>query len=103
MVEKIDAERNLLGNKLTPITEESFKSWLIERKKKLDKQRKERIEAENKALGLGNNKRYTGRELFSRQANLFTDAEDAIEVYEKDLNVEIDEELYEDEELPDFD
>jgi hypothetical protein len=48
LVEKIDAERNLLGAKLTPITEESFKAWLVDRKKKLDKQRKERIEAENK-------------------------------------------------------
>ncbi len=45
----------------------------------------------------------TGRELFSKQANLFTDAEDALEVYEKDLNADIEEDLYEDEELPDFD
>jgi hypothetical protein len=37
LVEKIDIERNQLGNKLTPITEESFKGWLVERKKKLDK------------------------------------------------------------------
>lgn len=46
----------------------------------------------------------TGRELFSKQANLFTDADDAIEVYEKEENLEIEEELFEDEEeLPDFD
>lgn len=34
---------------------------------------------------------------------MFTDAEDAIEVYEKEENLEIEEELFEDEELPDFD
>ncbi len=45
----------------------------------------------------------SGRELFSKQANLFTDAEDAIEVYEKDDHMDIEEELFEDEELPDFD
>ena len=88
---------------MTPITEEGFKSWLVERKKKLDKQRRERVEAENRLLGLGNNKRMSGRELFSKQANLFTDADDAIEVYEKDNNMDIEEDLFEDEELPDFD
>lgn len=56
---------------------------MVERKRKLDKQRKERIESENKLLGLANNKRMSGRELFFKQANLFTDAEDALEVYEK--------------------
>ncbi len=46
----------------------------------------------------------TGRELFTKQANLFTDAEDAIEVYEKEENLDIEEELFEEEEeLPDFD
>lgn len=103
LVEKIDKERNQLGNKLTPITEENFKAWIAQRKKKLDKQRKERIEAENQSLGLGNNKRMSGRELFTKQANLFTDAEDAVEVYEKDENLDIEEDLFEDEELPDFD
>ena len=54
-------------------------------------------------LGHGNTKKLSGRELFAQQEGLFADAEDAMADYQKEELAEVDEENYEDEELPEFD
>lgn len=44
----------------------------------------------------------SGKELFEKKKQLFTDADDAVDEYKRDDNVEIDQEAFEDEELPDL-
>lgn len=44
----------------------------------------------------------SGRELFECKNQLFTDADGAVDEYKRDENVEIDQDAFEDEELPDF-
>lgn len=44
----------------------------------------------------------TGRELFENKQNLFQDADDAFDEYKKEENVDIDENAFDDEELPDL-
>lgn len=68
----------------------------------LVKDRKKRIEQELKDLGIKNTKGMSGRELFENKNQLFTDAEGACDDYKRDENVEIDQDAFEDEELPEF-
>jgi hypothetical protein len=106
LIEKIDDEREKLSTlKLTPITQELFFGWLEKRKIQKDKERKERIEEDLKELGIKSTNKPTGRELFEKKAEIFKDADDAIDIYERDnhQNMEIDDEAFgEEEELPDF-
>ncbi len=103
-IQRIDEERDKLDEKaLTPVTSEKFKAWLKKRKIRLDKERQVRIDQDFKELGIKTNKKkLTGKELFLKKQQIFKDAEDAMEVYAKEENVEIDQEAFEDEELPNF-
>lgn len=44
----------------------------------------------------------SGKELFENKNQLFDDAEGAMDDYKRDENVEIDQDAFEDEELPDL-
>lgn len=102
VIDKIDEQRGKLDqNKLTPITEERFQKWLAKRKIIKDKERLARIEKDLKEMGIKNLKGMTGKELFEKKSGLFKDAEGAIDEYKKE-EVEIDENAFEDEELPDL-
>ena len=53
-------------------------------------------------MGIKNTKGMSGKELFENKNYLFTDAEGACDDYIRDENVEIDQDAFEDEELPEF-
>lgn len=103
VIDKIDNDRNQLdAEKLTPVTEERFFAWLAKRKVTKEKERQKRIDEDFKEMGIKQSKGMTGRELFEKKQNLFKDAEDAFDEYKKEENVEIDENAFDDEELPDL-
>jgi hypothetical protein len=123
IIAEIDEQRDRLSAKtLTPVTEESFMKWLEGRKIRRDKERAEKTKEELKKMGVKTKKNITGRELFDREKDLFADADDAVEEYEReeevpqpededaekekqdgqDANVNVDAELFADEEVPDF-
>ena len=103
MIDDLDQQRDKLDQqKLKPITKEIFDDWLTKRTLVLEKDRKERIMQELKELGIKNTKGMSGKELFENKQQLFTDMEGAVDEYKRDENVEIDQDAFEDEELPDF-
>lgn len=102
LAQKIDAERDKLdGKKLTPVTKELFDKWLKKRRERLEKARKERINAELKSMGFNIKKKATGRELFEKDNKIFKDDEGAVGEYEREEQVDVDEDVFGDEELPD--
>ena len=104
IAQQIDAERDKLdGKKLTPVTKELFFKWLKKRQQRLAKDRKDRIQEDLKEKGYNIKKKLvTGRELFEKDKTLFTDADDAVGEYEREEQVDVDENVFGDEELPDF-
>lgn len=103
VVDKIDnAREKLEGKKLTPVTKEKFDEWLKIRKERLDKERKVKVAEELKDMGVKAKKGLTGRELFEKDADIFADAEDAVDEYEREDNVAVDMDAFGDEDLPDF-
>ena len=103
VVDKIDKARDKLeGKKLTPVTKEKFEEWLKVRKARLDKERKVKIQEELKNMGVKAKKGLTGRELFEKDSGMFADAEDAVDEYEREENVDVDMDAFGDEDLPDF-
>ncbi len=104
LAQRIDAERDKLdGKKLTPVTEESFFKWLKKRQQRLEKERSDRIKEDLKSKGYNTKKKMvTGRMLFEKDKTLFTDADDAIGEYEREEQVDVDENVFDDEELPDL-
>lgn len=63
LITGIDDQRNNLDtNRLTPVTKELFDKWLIKRTLRKQKERKERIEATHKEMGIKvNKKKLTGK------------------------------------------
>lgn len=54
-------------------------------------------------MGIKLSKGMTGKELFEHKKNLFEDAEDAVDEYKREENVDIDHDAFDDEEeLPDL-
>ena len=106
LIQDIDDKRDRLETqKLTPITKDLFFKWLAKRKIQKQKERQKRIEKDLKDLGIKISKKPTGRELFEKKSEIFQDAEGAMDTYERDDNkndVEIDDQAFEDEELPEF-
>lgn len=103
IVDKIDNDRDKLeGKKLTPVTKERFEEWLKIRKERLDKERKTRVQEELKNMGVKVKKGPTGKELFDKNQDIFADAEDAVDEYEREENVAVDMDAFGDEDLPDF-
>lgn len=103
IVDKIDHQRDKLeGKKLTPVTKERFDEWLRVRRERLEKERKGRIAEELKSMGVKTKKGLTGRELFEKDKEIFADAEDAVDEYEREENVAVDMDAFGDEDLPDF-
>lgn len=103
VVDKIDVAREKLeGKKLTPVTKEKFEAWVKVRKARLDKERKTKITEELKNMGVKVKKGLTGRELFEKDSEMFADAEDAVDTYEREENVAVDMDAFGDEDLPEF-
>lgn len=104
LAQRIDAERDKLdGKKLTPVTEELFFKWLKKRQQRLEKERQDRIKEDLKEKGYNVKKKMvTGRMLFEKDKTIFTDAADAVGEYEREENVDVDEDVFGDEELPDL-
>lgn len=114
LFEDIDNKRDALhSSNLTQVTEQRFFDWLKVRHQKQKKEQEEKIKEELKVLGIKAKKGLTGRQLFEKDAEIFMDDDDAVEEYERDGNVdglveetgklEINAEVFADEELPDFD
>ena len=120
VIKEIDEQREKLEAKsLTPVTEERFMKWLEGRRARREKERIEKGKDELKKLGIKAKKNVTGRELFDKEKDLFADADDAVEEYEREEEVEqqtedggkpdeqqteakVDADVFADEELPDF-
>lgn len=120
LIEEIDKKRDALeSSKLTPVTKELFFKWLAKRKERRAKEQEEKIKEELKTLGIKTKKNMTGRQLFEKDQQIFQDDEEAVETYEREEdqgeaavepenliegmeNMKIDEEAFEDEELPEF-
>ena len=109
VIEEIDNQREKLKHKdLTPVSEDLFFAWLVKRKERLAKENDDKVKDDLKGMGVKSKRGATGRELFDKDKEIFKDAEDAIEEYEReDVNengekVEIDEGLFGDEEMPDI-
>jgi hypothetical protein len=105
LIKEIDAEREKLeSEKCTPVTKELFMKWVKVRRAKKQKEREERIKKFMKERGIKVKRMVTGKELFEKNQGLFKDAEGA--VAKKDLkkedNVEVDEDVFGDDEVPDF-
>jgi len=89
VIAEIDEAREKLEAKtLTPVTEEKFMKWLEGRKIRRDKERAEKCKEELKKLGIKAKKNVTGRELFEKDKDIFADADDAVEEYEREEIVE---------------
>jgi hypothetical protein len=89
VIAEIDEERDKLqANALTPVTEERFMKWLEGRRARREKERVEKSKEELKKLGIKAKKNVTGRELFEKDKELFADADDAVEEYEREEPVE---------------
>jgi hypothetical protein len=111
VIEEIDHQREkMVTTELTPVTQESFFTWLAKRKVRLEKENEEKVAASLKSLGIKSKRGTTGRELFEKDKDIFRDADDAVEEYEReeevpeevaDDNVEVNEELFDDE-VPDL-
>ena len=103
IVDKVDSARDKLeGKKLTPVTKERFDEWLKIRRERLEKERKARVADELKSMGLKVKKGLTGKELFEKDKDMFKDADDAVDEYEREENVAVDMDAFGDEDLPDF-
>lgn len=109
-IQAIDAEREKLeSKKLTPVTKDKFLAWCKKRRAGKEKVRQERIAAFNKTMGIKGKKKKTGRELFDKNKGLFKDAEGAVGDYKKSKNeekddkaLEVDEDVFGDDEIPDL-
>lgn len=108
VIEDIDNQREKMVSKdLTPVTLESFNAFLAKRKVRLEKENDEKVIATLKTLGIKAKRGTTGKELFEKDKEIFRDAEDAVEEYEReepqdeaveeDEKVEVDEGLFDDE------
>jgi hypothetical protein len=83
--EQVELERaRLVTEKLTPVTEESFLSWL--NKKKQEKLEKDKEEAAKNKVKKDLRIATTGRDLFVMDPSLFVDEEDALDEFERDLD-----------------
>lgn len=111
VIEEIDNQREKMKHKdLTPVTEELFFAFLAKRKVRLEKENEEKIKEDLKGLGIKTKRGNTGRELFEKEKEIFMDAEDAVEEYEREVinedveqeNVHVDEGVFADEDVPDF-
>lgn len=103
IVDKIDNARDKLdGKKLTPVTKERFDEWLKVRRERLEKERKGRIQEELKNMGVKAKKGLTGKELFDKDQGIFADAEDAVDEYEREEDVAVNMDAFDEEDLPDF-
>lgn len=106
LIKQIDAEREQLDiSKCTPVTFESFMKWVKVRRAKKQKARDERIKKFMKDRGIKVKRMVTGKQLFEKNQGLFQDAEGAIdkkELKQKDEIVEVDEDVFGDDEVPDF-
>lgn len=126
ITEVIDKERDKLDTvNLPKVTKAQFEEWAKERRKRIQKERDDRIAEEKRKLGLKVKQEMTGKELFEFKQELFQDDDEAEEVYEREEepeqeeikeenhedseaetgekdNVAVDEGLFEDEELPDI-
>ena len=105
LIKQIDAERNQLDSeKCTPVTYERFMAWVKKRREKKQKVREERIKKFMKDRGIKVKRMVTGKQFFEKNQGLFQDAEGAID--KKDLKkeeiVEVDEDVFGDDEVPDF-
>lgn len=107
VIEEIDKQREKMDSKnLTLVTEEKFFEWLAKRKTRLEKENEEKVAIDLKTMGVKSKKGVTGRELFEKDKGIFQDADDAVEEYEREEvpeeNVEVDEGVFEDEEVPEI-
>jgi hypothetical protein len=106
LIKEIDAQRDKLeSGKCTPVTYEKFMKWVQKRREKKKKEREERIKKFLKDRGLKIKKFVTGKQLFEKNQGLFQDAEGAVgkkELKQKEENVEVDENVFGDDEVPDF-
>lgn len=111
VIEEIDKQRENMHTKdLTPVTEELFFAWLSKRKTRLEKENMDKVQEDLRTLGIKAKKGATGRELFEKDTGIFQDADDAVEEYEREEEqqpeeeekLEIDEGVFEDEEVPEI-
>jgi len=119
IIEDIDKKRDALESaNLTPLTEALFFGWLKKRKERRRKEAEDKVKEEMRVLGLKAKKNITGRQLFENDQVIFMDDEDAVETYEREEvieeavepeniiegieNLDINEDVFANEELPDF-
>ena len=85
-------------------------AFLAKRKLRLEKENEEKIKEDLKSMGIKTKKGTTGRELFEKEKEIFLDAEDAVEVYDREVveekeepeTLNIDEDVFAEEEIPDL-
>lgn len=111
VIEEIDSKREkMVSKELTPVTKETFFAWLEKRRARLEKENEEKVAATLKSMGVKTKRGTTGRELFEKDQQIFQDAEDAVEEYDREEPqdepaeepVEVDEGLFEDEQVPEI-
>ena len=106
LIKEIDAAREKLEtDKCTPVTKELFMKWVKKRREKKQKDREERIKKFMKERGIKVKRLVTGKQLFEKNKGLFQDAEGAVDkkdLKQKEETVEVDENVFGDDEVPDF-
>lgn len=112
VIEEIDNAREKLNHEhLTPVTQESFFAWLAKRKQRLEKENEDKIKEDLKQMGIKTKRGVTGKELFDKDKDAFQDADDAVEEYEREEQIEevkdddkidVDEGVFAEEEVPDL-
>ena len=106
IIREIDAERGKLeSGKCTPVTKELFMKWVQKRRQRKQKEREERIKQFMKDRGIKVKRAVTGKQLFERNQGLFKDADNAVdkkELAKKEPDIAVDEDVFGDDEVPDF-